>query len=105
PNESGDITENKDINDEDFGEIISRDETGELEILRKDESFHTPSSSHTRIETESTGKSNDGIPTRKKIQLERIRRSKRREFNHTFPDEEPGDIKIDFPDLQDLDPI
>ncbi|GFS75788.1 hypothetical protein NPIL_134391 [Nephila pilipes] len=41
----------------------------------------------------------------KKIQLERIRRSKRKEFNHTFLDEEPCYIKIDFPELQDLDPI
>ncbi|GFU12400.1 chimeric ERCC6-PGBD3 protein [Nephila pilipes] len=29
----------------------------------------------------------------------------RKEFTHTFPDEEPSDIKMDFPELQDLDPI
>ncbi|GFS46116.1 elongation factor Tu, mitochondrial [Nephila pilipes] len=41
----------------------------------------------------------------KKFKLERIRRSKRKEFNYTFPNEEPSDIKIGFPELQDLDPI
>ncbi|GFT22582.1 hypothetical protein NPIL_702591 [Nephila pilipes] len=70
PNERGDITKNEDMNDEDLGEIFQRDIIGELEILRKDESYDAPSTSHSKIEAQ-----------------------------------EPSDIKIGFPDLQDLDPI
>ncbi|GFS34602.1 piggyBac transposable element-derived protein 3 [Nephila pilipes] len=106
PNESGDITENEDNNDEDLGEIIPRDVTGELKILRKDESYGDPSTSHTKIKVESTSKSGDSISTRKKkIKLETIIQSKRKEFNHIFPNEEPSDIKIDFSELQDMNPI
>lgn len=41
----------------------------------------------------------------KKIQLEKTRWNKRSQFNHIFSDEEPGDLKIDFPEIQDLHPI
>ncbi|GFS45560.1 hypothetical protein NPIL_560051 [Nephila pilipes] len=37
--------------------------------------------------------------------LKTIRWRKRKAFNRAFPDEEPSDIRIDFPELQDLDPI
>ncbi|GFS95738.1 hypothetical protein NPIL_197991 [Nephila pilipes] len=41
----------------------------------------------------------------KEFKLVTIRRSKRKEFNHSFPNEEPSDIKVDFPKLQNLYPI
>ncbi|GFT37980.1 hypothetical protein NPIL_27291 [Nephila pilipes] len=54
-NKSGDITENQDINYVDLGEIIPRDVTGEMEILRKDDFYDALSTSHTRIEAENAG--------------------------------------------------
>lgn len=66
PNETGDITENEDINDEDLGEIIPADVTGELDVLCIEEAYDAPSTSHARIEAGSASKSGDDFSTRKK---------------------------------------
>ena len=60
PNKSGNITENEDIYDKDFGEIILTDVICELHILCKDEAYDA-SSSHIRIEAENSSKSCDNI--------------------------------------------
>ena len=41
----------------------------------------------------------------KKINLDKTRWDKRKEFTLSFPGEDTSDLKIDFPELQDLNPI
>lgn len=77
PDENGDITENEDINDEDFREIILMDVTEELDIFHKD----TPSTSHAGIKTESVGKKSDDFSTWIKIKLEKTRWNLKKKIN------------------------